>query len=214
MMKNINDANWANIARTNIEYEHFYETTMRLDVRAGCSMKKVKIITKVTNKIWWDNIYNVNDYRERYKKYVNGLLDSNKLEINSDSFDSYLWEEFTTVLESMRQEIYDAMIAYGASDVDSHFLSVRFTISTIKKFRGKMCDAFNVDESRENYNKAFFRPCLMLLRERLEGMSPKKAYLYSKKATETNAYRKQAARLCAEQLEEETAAIVTSRLMI
>lgn len=206
---------WAEIARNNSDYENYYENSIRLNIRTGCSMKKVKLVTKGTSKIWWDSIYNVKDYQLRYETYVNNNsagFDNDLLDINS--FDPHLWEEFTFVLEGMRQEIYNAMIDYGASDVDAHFLSVKFAISTIKKFRGKMCSAFNVDESRENYHKTFFRPCLILLRERLESMTPKKAYLYSKKATETNAYRKQAARLCAEQLEEETAVIITSRLMI
>lgn len=201
------------------DYNAYYEDEIRLDIKNGCSMDKVKLITKTTNKIWFDNVYDPNVYKKVWDKYIlnfnaNCSSYNDRKPIENGVFDEYLWIDITDLIEEYRQEVYSALLEFGVDVVDSHFLSIKFAINTVKKFRGKMCNSYNVDESKDKYNRSFLRPSFITLITRFESMLPRKTYTYSKKGADTYSYRRQAAWLCAQMIDDKTSAIITSKIII
>lgn len=183
----------------------------------GWPMEKIRMLTKIKHGYWFDDIYsyeNIKNIAERKTEHEN-IIHGKPLE-DSQELDEFLWNEFTSKLEESRQIFHDALIDFGVCEQEAHFLSVKFILSTISKFRLKMWMEFGKEDGRKDYVRTALRNAVNILYRKFEAIKVYDQYLFSKEAVQSEVveFRKQAALETARLLAEEVGAVLHSKLTL
>lgn len=192
----------------------------------GWDIKRVKLATISFCGYWIDEVYNYNSINNAYSnikqiRKSQGYYNKDLKEL--PVFDPYMWEEFVETLESGRKFIEKACIDEGINEVESHFLSIKWTINTVTKFRNKFFKSINneTDEfgliDRKNYDNTALKEVVNILITRLKKIEMPEDYIWSKEVAtngQLSQFKKEASWEIARELAEDTGVILHAKLML
>ena len=181
----------------------------------GWTLDDVKKITRGRYNFWLDDIYDYEFINEQTKWILQNKKGYDGLNLNQISdLDPFLWEEFTGKIEEARQFVFESYLAYGISDVESHFLAVKFAESVISKFRLQLFIDFGGKDTKKDFEATHLRNAINILWHRFKQMKVYDQYLFTKEAasSEMAEFRKQAAIETSRVIIEETGAILHAKL--
>lgn len=197
----------------------------------GWDYVRVRRATKAKFGYWTDTIYNtkqIADHIHREREMQDSLMSSlhrhgadNGTQRPISEFDTNIWDSLMVILEGGRQFVFDTCIEYGVSEVESHFLSIRWARSTLKKFRGILYRAFvntsgsdeNLDE-REEYNSTSLRTALYVQITKFDRIEAPDNFEWSSEGSSTSTFRKEAGKHIAQKMADETGAIMHAKLVL
>ena len=198
------------------------------DYNTSWNLKRIKLATHSKCGFWFDTLYDFNT--------INDIILKDKIE--HDKLNSYwggkpiemidldpdIWEEIVNTIESARKFIYETCLEHKVSEFESHFLSINWAISTLKKFRNKFFKSLATkiqsdhqgDYDRTQYDRAALQRAINILIARLNAMAIQEKYKWSKQAADgqLSYFRKQASWDIARELAEDTSAIIHTKLML
>jgi len=153
------------------------------------------------------DLYNYDIYNALCKKRLSDKTDIVEL-------DKYMWKDFTEHLEKSRIFIYDTIREQDVNECESYFLSLKFTWSTLRKFRSKF---FREIDSRNDYDQMPLKIAVNhLMHVRLSPIMAHKKYKFSAKAAngKLGKFRSDAAWETARHLAEETGIIFHAKITL
>lgn len=164
-------------------------------------MKRVRAATKLICGFWIDKIDSYEIINKQLQE--NTRFDEQKIELQE-----WEWEQFTDPFNEGRDVVYDSLLDYGLCEPEAHFLRVKWCLSTIKKFfvllhkeiSGKKRGTPGAKEPNRVFMNTKIRQSVEILEYRYRDIAVKEKYVWSKKATETSAFRKQASFVTAQEI--------------
>ena len=191
----------------------------------GWTLKRVKLATRALHGYTIDGIYDyetLNQYYEQNREVRNHYRFVEDHREMTD-FDEAMWDEFVSTFEEARQFIEQTCKDEGVNEVESYFLSIKWSVSTLKKFRNKLFKNIvgNAKNSyggldRTEYDQLALKEVLNMLIKRFENISMPKEHRWSKEASngELSQFRKEASWDIARELAEDTGVILHAKLTL
>lgn len=189
------------------------------------NMKRVKIATVARAGVWIDKVYNYNLINDQFllikQRRENSWAMWNNNQNEMTDLDPDVWDEIVNTLEPARQFVYDTCREFGVSEFESHFLSINWTINTIKKFRNKFFKAIADEKEfreydRTQYDRTALKEAINILLTYFRLMAIDENYIWSKEAVNghLSQFKKEASWDIARELAEDTSAILHTKLML
>lgn len=196
-------------------YKSFGTEKNGVPFKEGWTLSRVAAYTKLNCGYWLDQVY---DYKEAAQqvKGRTSYWNHQTSKMENQELDQYMWEEWTAKLEESRQYVFETLLEFGLEEGEAHFLSIKFVVSTINKFRLQMFIDFGGQESKQEFQRTGLRNAINHLSTRFERMKVKKTYMWSKEAADetVNEFYTEAAEETARLLVEETGAVIHAKLML
>lgn len=189
------------------------------------SMKRVKMATKANCGYWLDGVYDYKDISDQcirkqqtmqqYQVKL-GVLKSVQSPDSFQELDEDLWNEFTEIVESAREFIFDTCKEYGVIETEAHFLTIKCVYNMLTKFRTKFFTAMGGKENPSDYHKTALKAAVNILVERFARMTVTKDYMFSKEAADgkLSYFLKQASWDIARELAEDTTIIFHTKITL
>ena len=183
-----------------------------IPIRRGWKLDRIKAYTKLQCKFWLDDVYDYYAAAEDVK-YMTGDPFNNT---GGQELDQFIWEEWTNTLEESRQFVFESFLSFGINEVEAHFLSIKFVLSTISKFRVKMFIEFGGEKGKEDFRRTALRNAVNFLARRFLQMRVSSKYLWSVEAVDERLgqFRKEAAAETARILVEDVGSVFHAKLTL
>ncbi len=189
------------------------------------SMKRVKMATKANCGYWLDDVYDYKDISVQCERRQKGgqqyqvKLGVLKAVQSSSSFqelDEDLWSEFTEIIETAREFIFDTCKEYGVIETEAHFLTIKCVYNMLTKFRTKFFNAMGGKENPSDYHKTALKAAVNILVDRFARMTVTKDYMFSKEAADgkLSYFLKQASWDIARELADDTTIIFHTKITL